>query len=81
MKDVKHLPALLRAVSHKRRCKLRAAAAKYYRTLMWQEPMGLAFEMVLLSLCRRALALHSWERPAPSWAAGCTRVTVDTLLR
>ena len=34
---------------------MRLAAARYFRALMW-EPPGVAYDMLQLSLCRRALA-------------------------
>jgi hypothetical protein len=80
--DVRRLPDLLRAVPSSRVCALRAAAAKYYRTVMWQQPDGLAYEMTLLSLCRRAVALHRRLSPGkalPAWAR-CEQLSAEQLL-
>ena len=80
MADVRRLPELLRSVSPGRICALRAQAARYYRAVMWQEPDGIAYEMLQLSLCRRALAMWPREQPPPAWAA-CGRMTAEQLLR
>ena len=83
LSDVARLPELLRAVPPRRVCELRAAAAKYYRALLWQEPDGLAHEMLLLSLCRRALALRvhlAAEQSLPTWAMDCRSADVERLL-
>ena len=80
--DIKLLPQLLRNVSNQRLYALRAAGAKYYRALMWQEPDGLAYETLLLSLCRRALAVRRHTRPQeslPAWRE-CEMTTVEALL-
>ena len=77
----RRLPELLRRVSPRRICELRAAAASYYRAFMW-EADGLAYDMLLLSLCRRALALHSRLRAhtgSPTWGA-CAQISAQTLL-
>ena len=78
--DLRRLPQLLRDIPPRRICDLRAAAARYYRALVWEEPDGLAFEVLQLSLCRRAAALHRMRRGAggqvgsvPSWAIACER--------
>ena len=82
LSDIKLLPQLLQNVSSQRICALRAAGAKYYRAFMWQEPDGIAYETLLLSLCKRALAVrrHVWPRESlPEWGE-CALTTVETLL-
>jgi hypothetical protein len=78
--DLRRLPEILRAVPPSRVCELRAAAARYYRTLLWEED-GLAYEMLQLSLCQRAARLLQ-KRPTetlPDWTA-CTRTSAESLL-
>lgn len=88
MSEVKRLPELLRAISQERVCVLRQNAARYYRAFMWQEPTGLAYDLLQLSLCRRAWRVFQ-QRSAvgatglghnvePPWAA-CARATVEQL--
>ena len=61
------------------------AAARYYRALVWEEPDGLAYEMLQLSLCRRAAALR-WrlhregKAEAPGAWAACAHTTAEALL-
>ena len=79
--DLASLPDLLRAVPPNRVCELRRAAA-YYRAVVWEEPEGLAYDVLQLSLCHRAAALHERHHPGmaePAWAA-CSRVKVQDLL-
>ena len=77
LSDVHRLPALLRAVPAQRLCALRKGAARYFRLFLWGEPGGLAYDMLQLSLCRRALRLH--RDASPAWAA-CARMTAEELL-
>ena len=80
--DLSSLPDALRAVSARRVCELRRAAARYYRAVVWEEPDGLAYDVLQLSLCQRAAALHARHHPGvaePAWAA-CARVKVEELL-
>ena len=82
--DVARLPDLLRAVPPQRVCELRATAARYYRAVMWEpEGGGLAYDMLQLSLCRRAVALHRRLRRGsssdPEWAA-CAHVTPEDIM-
>jgi hypothetical protein len=83
LSDVRNLPELLRAIPREKVCQLRAAAAKYYRALVWQTPDGRAYEMLHLALCRRAtevrLRLHPYEKP-PKWTR-CMQVTAENVLR
>ena len=80
MADVRQLPELLRSVPHGRICELRAQAARYYRALMWQAPDGIAYDLLQLSLCRRALTMWPKGQPPPAWAA-CARISAEHLLR
>ena len=83
LSDVRNLPELLRAIPREKVCQLRAAAAKYYRALVWQTPDGRAYEMLHLALCRRAaevrLRLRPHEKP-PKWTR-CMQVTAEDILR
>ena len=90
LSDVKRLPQLLRAVPAETLCTLRANAMRYYPLFLWQTPDGLAYDMLQLSLCRRALRLHQRaqgdgvgrrrsRRALPPWAA-CARMTAEELL-
>ena len=85
LSQLPQLPRLLRAVSRRRVCRLRRAAARYYRALVWEEPDGLAYEMLQLSLCRRAAALR-WrlhregKAEAPGAWAACAHTTAEALL-
>ena len=80
LSDVKRLPELLRAVPRKKLCELRENAARYFRLFMWQSPDGLAYDMLMLSLCRRALRVHKGQGGVrPPWAA-CAQVTVEEVL-
>ena len=79
------LPRLLRAVPPRRVCALRRAAARYYRALVWEEPDGLAYEMLQLSLCHRAAALYhrlhlDGKAAAPGAWAACEHTTAESLL-
>jgi hypothetical protein len=78
MADVKRLPALLRAIPPERVCSLRREGARYSRLLMWQQPGGLAYDMLQVSLCKRALRLHRGPGKPP-WA-GCADLTAEDLL-
>ena len=76
------LPAILRAIPEARVCEMRAAAAHYFRAVMWQPPHGLAYDTLQLSLCRRALRVFQQHYPGrllPRWAA-CAVRTVNDLL-
>ncbi|KAL1521204.1 hypothetical protein AB1Y20_022755 [Prymnesium parvum] len=77
------LPQILRAVPRHTECALRRGGAAWYRTLMWQQPDGLAYEMLMLSLCRRAVALrrhlHPHESSPPAWAACANRTAAQIL--
>ena len=80
--DLERLPELLRAVPPERKCALRANAAKYFRLLMWQQPHGLAYDILMLSLCRRALRLANAGKlrvSTRSWEA-CAHTTAEELL-
>ncbi|KAL1518793.1 hypothetical protein AB1Y20_003073 [Prymnesium parvum] len=84
--DLPRLPQLLESISPRRICELRAAAARYYRALMWEEPDGRAYDMLQLSLCQRAAALHARihaeahdGRPLPTWAS-CANTSAEDLL-
>ena len=86
--DIPQLPGVLRHIQRNRSrvCELRRAAARYYRTLLW-EPPGLAYDMLQVSLCRRALIriLRAQERQPrserrlPPWYK-CATLTADDLL-
>lgn len=54
--DIPTLPQRLRKIAQNRSrvCALRRAAARYARALMW-EPPGIAYHMLQVSLCQRAL--------------------------
>jgi hypothetical protein len=83
LSDVPRLPQLLAAVPPERICELRAAAAKYYRALVWQTPDGCAYEMLQIALCRRAADVRKRlypRRPTPSWAQRCKRLSADDVL-
>ena len=56
--DLEALPSLLRDVTPGRICQLRHNAARHRRLVMWDKP-GLAYEMLQLALCRRAVGVHS----------------------
>eukprot|EP00966_Prymnesium_polylepis_P081622 1890849-Prymnesium_polylepis.1 len=82
LSDLPRLPDLLRAVPPRRLCELRKAAARYYRALVWEEPDGLAYEMLHLSLCHRAAALHrrlGLLDEASAWAS-CAGTTAEEVL-
>jgi hypothetical protein len=80
LSDLKRLPALLRAIPPRMLCTLRANGARYGRLLTWQPPDGLAYDMLQLSLCRRAIS-HAGRRATPAWDGACAHMTVDELLR
>ena len=50
---------------------------RYYRALVWEEPDGLAFEVLQLSLCRRAAALHRRFHPQPDERAAAMPAWAD----
>lgn len=80
--DLERLPEMLKAIEQKKICQMRQAALRYRRLLLWRQPEGLAYEMLQLSLCRRAVKVFSTYRPMsqlPSWAA-CTNLTVEDFL-
>jgi hypothetical protein len=84
--DILHIPQLLRLIARNQThvCQLRRAAAHYYRALLW-EPPGLAYEMLQVSLCQRALlrfleAQPSGQRTLPDWHA-CAQISAEQLLR
>jgi hypothetical protein len=83
--DLSELPELLRRVPPQRICEMRQAAARYRRLLTWQPPHGLAYDMLMLSLCRRARALQlrypglAHLRMNRSWAS-CARMKPEQLL-
>ena len=85
LSQLPQLPRALRALSPRRVCRLRKAAARYYRALVWEEPDGLAHDMLQLSLCRRAAALR-WrlhregKAAAPGGWAACAHTTAEALL-
>ena len=82
MADVKRLPNLLQGIPTATLCRLRHGGARYARMLSWQQPGGLAYDMLQLSLCRRAVRVHSefrGDQQMPAWAA-CARMTADELL-
>lgn len=56
LKAVRELPHILRAVPETHRCALRSNAMKYSKLFMWQHG-GFAYDMLMLSLCRRALQI------------------------
>ncbi|KAL1528166.1 hypothetical protein AB1Y20_009527 [Prymnesium parvum] len=90
--DIPSLLPQLRAIAHNRTrlCQMREAALRYYRALMW-EPPGVAYEMLQISLCRRALAriLHlqsttmsleeARRQGLPAWYK-CALMTADDIL-
>mmetsp|Transcript_53277 Transcript_53277/g.147184 ORF Transcript_53277/g.147184 Transcript_53277/m.147184 type:complete len:386 (-) Transcript_53277:60-1217(-) len=83
--DVPILPHILRHIERNRSriCELRSSAARYYRTLLW-EPPGLAYDMLQISLCRRALlrVLRDQapaQRRLPPWYR-CAQLTAESLL-
>lgn len=81
--DLPKLPALLRAVPKTRVCAMRAAAARYFRAVLWQQPDGLAYNVLQLSLCRRALRVLAQHRPGTSlslYVSLCANRTVEELL-
>jgi len=87
MSDVKHLASRLRMVPRATICSLRANAARYYKLLMWQQPDGLAYDMLQLSLCRRALQVYrviskrkGEDHQAPVWSE-CAHMSADELLQ
>ncbi|KAL1503431.1 hypothetical protein AB1Y20_011919 [Prymnesium parvum] len=87
--DIPLLPAILRRIrtNRTRLCELRLAAARYWRALLW-EPPGVAYDMLQLALCRRALmralraqeALPPARRRLPPWYK-CATLSADELLR
>jgi len=78
--DIEQLPDLLRAVSQREICRLRRAALRYRRLLMWDGPHGLAYEVLQLVLCHRAASLHTrLGRPSQAWMQ-CANVTAEQLL-
>jgi len=82
LNDVKVLPQLLSAIPSERICTMRVNAFRYRRVFMWQQPHGLAYDMLQLSLCRLALTLHAkGANPSVSvpWAP-CARMTVEELI-
>lgn len=85
--EIPFLPSLLKRISAQDACKMRQAAAMYYRALTWQEEGGRAYEMLQLSLCRRAAALYQnlqkTKRRAgnlPSWI-DCTTTSAEDILK
>eukprot|EP00966_Prymnesium_polylepis_P034505 802233-Prymnesium_polylepis.4 len=78
--DIPRLPELLRAVDAQTVCRMRRAALRYRRLLIWDGPQGLAYEGLLLLLCHRAAALHTQAgRPPQPWMA-CSGTTAAHLL-
>ena len=78
--DLDRLPDLLRAVDGHTICRMRRAALRYRRLLMWDTPHGLAYEALQLSLCQRAAVLHVRQgRPRRPWMA-CETTTAESLL-
>ena len=81
--QLRDLPALLRALPPQRVCALRAGLAKYAAAVMWQPPHGRAYDFLMASLCRRALALFRRNQPPgappPSWAP-CAALKAEQLM-
>eukprot|EP00966_Prymnesium_polylepis_P012118 278323-Prymnesium_polylepis.1 len=80
--ELQGLPDRLRAMPRSRICSMRAAGARYFRAVLWQQPEGIAYDMLQLSLCRRAIGVLTRHRPGaslPRWA-GCANVTAEQLL-
>lgn len=81
-KQLPELPQLLRAVTKRQICEMRAAAARYHRAMLWQQPHGRAYELTMISLCRRALKVRHALSPGaaqPRWAS-CANLTADDVL-
>ncbi|KAL1499563.1 hypothetical protein AB1Y20_011764 [Prymnesium parvum] len=57
--DIARLPSLLKAIPARRICKLRRAAQHYRHAMTWEQPFGRAYDMLQLTLCRRALLIHA----------------------
>ena len=80
--DIEKLPELLRALDSNTICRMRRAAARYRRLLMWDEPIGLAYDALQLLLCRRAATLYRQRhRRTEPWMACATRSAGDLLAR
>ena len=76
------LPQLLRQMPRRHICALRRAALRHRAAVLWQPPHGRAYDFLMASLCRRALALRARRAPRaplPPWAA-CARLTAAELL-
>lgn len=86
--DIPVLPEVLKHIARNRSriCELKQSAARYYRTLLW-EPPGVAYDMLQVALCRRALLrilrtqehLPRAQRHLPPWYR-CAMITADQML-
>lgn len=81
--DLEQLPAMLQQVSAERICSLRRNALRYRRLLMW-DPPGLAYDMLQISLCRRALTIHGklnhLQEQYMQRLKECAKITPEQLL-
>ena len=78
--DIEQLPELLQAIDSQTICRMRHAALRYRRLLVWDAPTGLAYDALQLLLCRRAVAWYRQQhRQSEPWM-GCATTTADELL-
>ena len=72
--QISQIPELLRQLPRQRVCEMRRSGHVYRRAMMWQPPFGRAYDLLMGSLCRRALHLFAKRgEEHPPWADCASR--------